>query len=143
PVPARLRGRRATGRPGDRGPAEARAGDGGAGLLHDRGPVADAPAEGPLERGIPHPPMMERPEAHEIVPELRPVPEDTVFVKANPSAFFGTELVGQLVFLSVDTLIVTGMTTSGCVRASVVDAFSHNFRVIVPEECVGDRGHVS
>lgn len=88
-------------------------------------------------------PMMERPEAHAIVPELTPAPEDTVIVKSKPSGFFGTELAHQLIFLNVDTLIVTGMTTSGCVRATVVDAFSYNYRVVIPEECVGDRGGVS
>jgi maleamate amidohydrolase len=88
-------------------------------------------------------PMMERPEAHWIIPELAPASEDTVIVKAKPSGFFGTELASQLVFLGVDTLIVTGLTTSGCVRATVVDGFSYNYRVIVPEECVGDRGRVS
>ena len=59
--------------------------------------------------------------------------------KTQPSAFFGTDLVGWLVKRRVDTVIVTGATTSGCVRATVVDALSHNFRTIVATDCVGDR----
>jgi nicotinamidase-related amidase len=60
-------------------------------------------------------------------------------VKKYPSAFFGTPLPSQLVSMGVDTLIITGATTSGCVRATVVDSLQHGFRTIVPEECVGDR----
>jgi len=60
-------------------------------------------------------------------------------VKKYPSAFFGTPLTSQLVSMGVDTLIITGATTSGCVRATVVDSLQHGFRTIVPEECVGDR----
>jgi maleamate amidohydrolase len=49
----------------------------------------------------------------------------------------------MLIFHGVDSLIISGLTTSGCVRASVVDAFSYNYKVIVPEECVGDRSQIS
>ena len=59
--------------------------------------------------------------------------------KENASAFFGTPLASTLNGLGVDTLFITGCTTSGCVRASVVDALQYGFRAIVPEECVGDR----
>ncbi|MDP2728302.1 MAG: isochorismatase family protein [Dehalococcoidia bacterium] len=83
------------------------------------------------------------PPANEIVEELEPLPGETIIKKRGPSGFFGTDLVSMLIFNSVDTLIVTGMTTSGCVRATVVDAFSYNFRVIVPQECSGDRAVVS
>ena len=82
---------------------------------------------------------MDSEEAHEIFPLIAPKQDDIVFAKAKPSIFFGTQLVSMLNFLSVDTLIITGMVTSGCVRATVVDAFSYNYRVIVPEECVADR----
>jgi maleamate amidohydrolase len=88
-------------------------------------------------------PVMARPEAYEIVPELQPHPEETVLVKTAPSAFFGTDLVNLLVFHGVDTVILTGTVTSGCVRATAVDAFSYNFRVVIPEECVCDRGATS
>jgi nicotinamidase-related amidase len=83
------------------------------------------------------------PKEHEIVAEIQPQAEEVVLTKIFPSAFFNTNLASMLIFHNVDTVIITGMVTSGCVRASVVDAFSYNFIVIVPEECVGDRGHVS
>jgi maleamate amidohydrolase len=83
------------------------------------------------------------PKIHEIVAELKPLPDEVVITKIFPSGFFNTNLASMLIFHNVDTLIVTGMTTSGCVRATVVDAFSYNFIVTIPEECVGDRGMVS
>lgn len=88
-------------------------------------------------------PIMARPEAYQIVAELEPLPTEAVVVKTAPSAFHGTNLVSQLVFLGVDTVIVTGAVTSGCVRATVVDAFSYGFRVVIPVECVCDRGATS
>lgn len=63
---------------------------------------------------------------------------DVNFTKAAPSIFFGTPLVSYLTKAQVDTVIVTGCTTSGCVRASIIDAFSWGFKTIVPEDCVGD-----
>lgn len=75
----------------------------------------------------------------ELVAELSPADGDVVFEKYKPSTFFGTQLESMLTHLGVDSLVVTGMTTSGCVRATVVDAFSYNYRVVVPEECVADR----
>lgn len=63
---------------------------------------------------------------------------DFNFTKSAPSAFFGTPLLPFLVKQQVDTVIVTGCTTSGCVRGTVNDSFSHGFRTVVPEECVGD-----
>jgi maleamate amidohydrolase len=74
-----------------------------------------------------------------IVPELAPRPGEYVVRKTQASAFFGTGLAAWLVGRGVDTLLVTGCTTSGCVRASVIDAASHNFRPIVVTDCVGDR----
>jgi nicotinamidase-related amidase len=61
----------------------------------------------------------------------------------KPSVFFGTQLESMLTYDGVDTLVVTGMTTSGCVRATVVDAFSYNYRVLIPQECVADRSQIS
>lgn len=75
----------------------------------------------------------------EIVPELSPQPDDVIVVKQYASAFFGTSLAAMLTSLGVDTVILTGCSTSGCVRASAVDAIQHGFRPIVPRECVGDR----
>lgn len=79
----------------------------------------------------------------DIVAEIAPQERDVVIRKGKPSAFFGTPLLQYLLELRVDTLLVTGTTTSGCVRATVIDAFSHNFNVAVVEECTFDRGQAS
>jgi nicotinamidase-related amidase len=88
-------------------------------------------------------PIMANPQAYDIVPELKPLASESVVVKSAPSAFTGTDLLPYLVYHGVDTLIVTGTVTSGCVRDTVLDAFSNNFRVIVPQEAVCDRGITS
>ena len=77
--------------------------------------------------------------AGQIVPELAPRKSEYIVRKTQASAFFGTGLAPWLVQQGCDTVVVTGCTTSGCVRASVVDAVSHNFRPIVARDCVGDR----
>lgn len=64
---------------------------------------------------------------------------DMIYCKRMPSVFFETPLQSLLVWHKVDTLIVTGGSTSGCVRATVVDSLSHGYRTIVPEECVADK----
>jgi nicotinamidase-related amidase len=78
--------------------------------------------------------------ANQIPDLIRPRPGEVVIQKTKPSAFFGTPLASYLTGLGVDTVLVTGTTTSGCVRATVVDAFSNNFRTLVVEEAVFDRG---
>lgn len=83
------------------------------------------------------------PKGYEFVAEVAPREGDILLPKRHPSAFFGTPLVSYLVDLGVDTLFVTGCTTSGCVRSTVVDAFSYNFKVVVPEDCVYDRSPTS
>ena len=83
--------------------------------------------------------LQEGSKAVEIDSRVAPSPEDHVIVKKMASAFFGTPLQGLLTALGRDTVIVTGCTTSGCVRATAVDACSSGYRVIVPRECVGDR----
>ncbi len=75
----------------------------------------------------------------DIVPELPPAPQDVIVIKQYASAFFGTSLAATLTALGVDTVILTGCSTSGCIRASAVDAMQYGFRPIVPRECVGDR----
>jgi maleamate amidohydrolase len=70
---------------------------------------------------------------------VKPGPGEPVFEKQAASAFFGTSLVAFLQAASVDSLIVAGCVTSGCVRASVVDAVSWGYRTLVPADCVGDR----
>ena len=80
---------------------------------------------------------------YEFVAEVAPRDGDVLLPKKHPSAFFATPLVSHLIDLGVDTLVMTGCTTSGCVRCSVVDAFSYNFRVLVPSDCVYDRSATS
>lgn len=75
----------------------------------------------------------------QIVPELQPQAGELVVKKTEASAFFGTGLVKWLIARHVDTVIVCGCTTSGCIRASVIDAASNNFIPIVVSDCVGDR----
>jgi nicotinamidase-related amidase len=79
----------------------------------------------------------------EIVAALEPKTGEVVIRKQKASAFFGTPLMSLLNELRVDTILVTGCTTSGCVRATVVDAFSYNLNVGVVEEAVFDRGEIS
>ena len=78
-----------------------------------------------------------------IVEEISPQTGDIVVRKQKPSAFFGTPLMSMLNEVHADSVLVTGTTTSGCVRASVIDAFSYNLKVSVVEECVFDRGQAS
>ena len=79
----------------------------------------------------------------ELVPELVPGAGDIVFVKKKPSGFHGTPLLGYLVERGIDTVIVTGGATSNCVRATVFDASSYNFRTVVVQEAVFDRIPIS
>ena len=83
--------------------------------------------------------LTEKHPAGQVVPELEPRSSEYIVRKAHASAFFGTGLAPWLVHHGVDTVVVTGCTTSGCVRASVIDASAHNFRPIVARDCVGDR----
>lgn len=78
-----------------------------------------------------------------IVPTVAPTARDIIIAKGKPSAFFGSPLAGYLVDLHADSIIVCGGVTSGCVRATVIDAFSYNYRAAVVEEGVFDRGELS
>ena len=78
-------------------------------------------------------------DGHEIDPRLDFRPGDSLLLKKYASCFFGTDLVPRLTSRRVDTLIITGCTTSGCVRASAVDAVQNGFRPMVVREAVGDR----
>jgi maleamate amidohydrolase len=75
----------------------------------------------------------------EFCPEVKPRKGETVIVKNYASCFFGTSLAATLTAMGCDTVILTGCTTSGCIRASAVDAVQSGFRPIVVRECVGDR----
>ena len=82
-------------------------------------------------------------DGNEIVAMIAPGPQDIVIKKQKPSGFFGTNLASYLTLLGCDSVIVAGTTTSGCVRATVVDAFSLNYRVILAEEGCFDRSEAS
>jgi maleamate amidohydrolase len=83
------------------------------------------------------------PDGNTIVADIAPAPQDIVVRKEKPSGFFGTPLASYLVLLGCDSVIVTGTTTSGCVRATVCDAFSSNYRVTVVEDGCFDRSQAS
>jgi maleamate amidohydrolase len=74
---------------------------------------------------------------------IAPGPRDIVITKQKPSGFFGTNLASYLTLLDCDSVIIVGTTTSGCVRATVVDACSLNYRVILAEEACFDRSEAS
>lgn len=89
-----------------------------------------APGFAELRRGTP---------AVALDRRLGPREDEPVLEKRGASAFFGTDLVTRLVEQSVDTLVICGATTSGCVRASVVDAVQYGYPALVVADCVGDR----
>ncbi|HVB46670.1 MAG TPA: isochorismatase family protein [Streptosporangiaceae bacterium] len=94
-----------------------------------------------LKRGMPDTEgwCLEGSEGAKIIRDVAPAPRDIVLVKKKPSAFHGTPLLGHLLDRRIDTLLVAGGSTSNCVRATVVDAASYNFRTVVVEDCVFDR----
>jgi nicotinamidase-related amidase len=94
-------------------------------------------------RNEPAPAADHRADGNEIVPMIAPGARDIVVRKQKPSGFFGTNLASYLTLLGCDSVIVVGTTTSGCVRATVVDAFSLNYRVILAEEGCFDRSEAS
>lgn len=99
-------------------------------LTEDRGGTLGAKVPG----------IMDVPDRGYQFPEqIEPQPGDLLLPKKHPSAFFATPLASYLIGLDVDTLVVTGATTSGCVRGTVVDGFSYNFKCIVPADAVYDR----
>lgn len=75
----------------------------------------------------------------EVVPAIAPVQGDNVLVKKKPSAFFGTPLLSMLIDLRIDSVLITGGSTSNCVRATCVDATSYNYRTTIVEDAVFDR----
>lgn len=83
--------------------------------------------------------MVEGNPAAEFCNEVLPFANELVISKQYPSAFFATPLASTLVAQGVDTIVITGCSTSGCIRATAVDGLQHGFRVIVLRDCVGDR----
>jgi nicotinamidase-related amidase len=82
-------------------------------------------------------------DGNQIMPQIEPGPRDIVVLKQKPSGFFGTNMLSYLMLLGCDSVIVTGTTTSGCVRATVLDAFSNNLRVTLVEDGCFDRSQAS
>ncbi|EME89378.1 uncharacterized protein MYCFIDRAFT_29041 [Pseudocercospora fijiensis CIRAD86] len=74
-----------------------------------------------------------------LLPGLEPLEGEEIIVKKHASAFFGTELAGTLHLLGVDTVVIAGVSTSGCVRATTLDAMQHNYRPMVVASACGDR----
>ena len=82
-------------------------------------------------------------ELYHIKEELTPLPGELVVYKERASGFFGTPLIAHLRKIGADSLIILGESTSGCVRASTVDAYSYGFHTVVVEECTYDRSMLS
>jgi nicotinamidase-related amidase len=102
----------------------------------ERGRWKSAGAREPLPEGTPP--------GDVIVDALTPLPGELVINKGGrPSGFSGTQLASYMIHEGCDTAIVTGMTTSGCVRATLLDAFQLNFNCVIPFECVADRSQLS
>lgn len=105
--------------------------------------LADAPRGPQSEKSRQAGEAATQPSDLAIAEAVAPAPGELVIAKPRPSAFFGTALLSHLIQSRVDTLLVAGCTTSGCVRATAVDAASYGFRVGVAEECVFDRFEIS
>ena len=97
----------------------------------------------PGRNSLDHLPPELRAKANQIVDEVAPIPGELVVEKAGPSAFTGTPLMFHLNFHSIDTIVVCGETTSGCVRASVVEGATYRYRMVVVDECCFDRTEAS
>ncbi len=92
----------------------------------------------------PHARLMVRgTERVQLLPELGRRENEPLVEKPHASAFFGTNILSMLIGQSVDTVVVAGVSTSGCIRSTCESAFNNNFRVIVPREAVGDRSHTA
>jgi maleamate amidohydrolase len=101
----------------------------------------DQPFKSAADRSAPFRPWDRR--ACQIDERLAPRPQDLVIEKENASAFFGTHLAAYLIGSRVDTLLITGCSTSACIRATATDAKSYRFRPIIIADCVGDRSAVA
>lgn len=86
---------------------------------------------------------LQHPQAYDFVDELKPLPDEPVVVRNVPSSFHSSNLLSMLIQENVDTLIVMGMVTSGCVYATALDGFQYGFKVVIPEEGVADRSETA
>jgi len=110
-------------------------------IFYTTSPYRPGAADQPFKTAADHSPGF-RPwdgRAVEIDARVAPQPADVVIEKESASAFFGTSLAGHLIQHGVDTLLITGCSTSACIRATATDAKSYRFRPIIVNECVGDR----
>lgn len=82
-------------------------------------------------------------DSHDIHPQLAPAKSDLLVFKERASCFFGTPLVTYLTKLNIETLIICGESTSGCVRATALDSYSNGFHTVIAEQCVFDRNYIS
>lgn len=112
-------------------------------VIHVKGLHTGVKSWGRRNRPEPAMPKEMIEKGQQIVDEVKPIAGELVIEKAAPSGFQGTPLAFQLQALGVDTVIVCGETTSGCVRATVVDGATHRFRMGVVKECVFDRTEAS
>lgn len=99
-----------------------------AGLFYHKAPVIDLWLQGNDQNGY-----------STLLPGLTPLANEHVIIKQHASAFFGTELCSLLQYLRVDTVVICGVSTSGCVRATTLDALQNNFRPMVVGDACGDR----
>jgi nicotinamidase-related amidase len=114
----------------------------GAPVLYPHVAVKGRKDRGQFETKVPG--VMDVPlEGYDFVAEVAPGPDDILIPKFHASAFHGTALTSYLIGLGVDTVILTGCTTSGCIRATAVDACQLNYKVVVPENAVYDRSPTS
>lgn len=115
--------------------------DGGHPVLHTRVEYAPDGVDGGLffrkVRGLRH--FVAGDPLGESMPEVAPRPDEVVVTKQYASGFFGTTLASALTSRGIDTVVVVGVSTSGCVRATALDALQHGFRPVVVREAVGDR----
>ena len=125
---------------GDEAPARCRPRQGAAGHLHDDRVRGEPQGRGPLaaEGAVARRPPARRPVGRDR-PAARAASEETVIVKKVASAFFGTNLASVLITQGIDSVILCGATTSGCIRATAIDLLQYGFPTLVPRECVGDR----
>jgi len=105
--------------------------------------IMDRTVELPCDRKESRSGEKRNPEWNKVVKEIEPQPGDTVIAKFTPSVYLGTKLLLVQMYMGIDTVVIVGGTTSGCLRATAVDAFGYGFKVVVVEEATFDRGEVS
>ncbi len=84
-------------------------------------------------------PSLQTKECYEFDESIKPQQNNIIIEKSKPSAFFNTTLDTELKYMNIDTLIICGTSTSGCIRSTVMDAFYRDYHIIIPKECCGDR----